>query len=108
MMINTSHNVQIDGNAIDHDELMRTFTLDTNDRYSRWVLKPLAVLSALGFAVASMIAGAVLLALSVALLPMLALGAWALKSELQRDATAVYRRRSARVAHTDCRPFTSD
>jgi len=25
MMTNTSHNVQIDGNAIDHDELMRTF-----------------------------------------------------------------------------------
>jgi len=85
-MIKTSHNVHIDGTAIDHDELMRTFTLDTNDRYSRWVLKPLAALSVLGIAVASLIAGAVVLALSVALLPILAIGAWAFKSKLRRDA----------------------
>lgn len=87
-MINTTHNVHIDGSRLDHEQLLETFTLKTDDRYSRWVLKPLAVLSIIGIAAASVIAGTVLLAMSLAVLPLLAIGAYAVKYKLQRDIKA--------------------
>lgn len=104
-MINTTHNVHIDGAAIDTEEVMRTFTVDTQDRYSRWVLKPLAVLSIVGVAIASLVAGAVVLALSLALLPLFALSAWAVKNKLSRDILAS---ENATEAHTDTIDSTAD
>jgi len=55
------------------------------DFFSRWVVRPLALLAAVGVGVAVFLAGAFLALVSLALLPLLAVALWAMKTKLQRD-----------------------
>lgn len=87
-MINSTNNIHIDGNPIDHDEFMKTFKFNSDDKFSRWVLRPLAVLAALGVGAAAFFASAILLLLSLATLPLLALAMWAVKYKLEREQAA--------------------
>lgn len=104
-MINSTHNLHIDGVAIKESDLMRTISLSTNDRFTRWVFRPLAILAVGAVVVAGVISGAVLLVLSLALLPVFALGGWALKSKLERDIQAA---RAASAPVQDTAPDASD
>ena len=87
-MINSSNTIHIDGTVINQEDWMNRFNLDTDDKFTRWVLRPLALLAALGFGVAMFFASAVLIMLSLAMLPLLAVAMWAVKRKLERDAAA--------------------
>jgi len=87
-MINSTHNVHIDGTVINHDDLRQTLDFSSGDTMTRWVLRPLALLAALGMAVAVFFASAFLLVLSFALVPVLAVAVWAVKSKLEREQVA--------------------
>jgi len=88
-MINSTNNVHIDGNVIDREELISTFKFDTDDKFTQWVLRPMAVLAVFGIGAMTFIAGAVVIALSLATLPLLIAAMWALKYKLNKDAAAV-------------------
>ena len=64
-MINSTNNVHIDGNVIDHEELMRTFKFNSDDRFTQWVLRPVAVIAAVGIGVATFFASAIVIVLSL-------------------------------------------
>jgi len=85
-MIHSTNNVHIDGNVIDHEELMRTFKFDSDDKFTQWVLRPMAVLAVLGIGVATFFAGVIVIMLSLATLPLLMAAMWALKYKLNKDA----------------------
>lgn len=86
-MINSTNTVNIDGKIIDHDEILDSFKLDTGDSFTRWVARPLVLLTALGMGVATFFASAFLIMLFLAMLPLAALSMWALKKKLERDTS---------------------
>lgn len=86
-MINSTNTVHIDGTVIDREEIVNAFNFDKADKFTRWVVRPLALLSAVGIVIAGFFASAVLILLSLAMLPLLALSMWAVKSKLERDAS---------------------
>lgn len=88
-MINSTNTVNIDGNIIDHDEILDSFKLDSGDSFTRWVVRPLALLTAVGVGAAMFFASAFFIMLSLAILPLAAVSMWAFKKKLERDnATA--------------------
>jgi len=84
-MINSTNTVTIDGLVIDHEEILNTFKVDETDKFTRWVARPLALLAAVGVAVAILFAGVFMMLLSLALVPLLAVLVWAVRIKLQRD-----------------------
>ena len=86
-MINSTNTVNIDGTIIDHDEILNSFKLNSGDSFTRWVVRPLALLTAVGMGVAMFFASAFLIMLSLAMLPLAALSIWALKKKLERENT---------------------
>ncbi len=88
-MINSTNTINIDGNSIDPDEIVNTFKLDEADKFTRWVVRPLALITAVGLGVAMVVASAFIFMLSLAMLPLLAISAWAFKAKLERDINRV-------------------
>lgn len=84
-MINSTHNVNIDGERLNRDDLMKHLRLDSTDRYTRWVVRPVGILIALGMATAAVVASVVMMVLSLAMVPLLLLGGWALKRKIEKD-----------------------
>lgn len=84
-MINSINTVEIDGIVIDHDEVLYTLKLDEGDRFTRWVLRPLCLLAAIGVGVVMVFASVFMMLLSLALVPILAISVWAVRAKLQRD-----------------------
>ncbi len=84
-MINSTHNVNIDGNTLNQEDVMKHLRLDSNDRFTRWVVRPLGVMIALGLGTAAVIASVFMMVLSLAMVPLLMLGGWALKRKFERD-----------------------
>lgn len=84
-MINSTNTVNIDGTIIDHDEILNSFKLNSGDSFTRWVVRPLALLTAVGMGVAMFFASAFLIMLSLAMLPLAALSIWALRKKLERE-----------------------
>ena len=84
-MINSTNTVNIDGVAISALDLKKAFSIDNTDNFSRWVVRPLALLAAIGIGVAVFFASAFLIMVSLALLPVLAVAMWAMKTKLKRD-----------------------
>ena len=84
-MINSTHNVNIDGNTLNRDDVMKTLRLDSDDRFTHWVVRPLGVLIALGLGTAAVIASIFMMVLSLAMVPLLLLGGWALKRKIEKD-----------------------
>jgi hypothetical protein len=87
-MINSTHNVHINGTVLNEEELKNTFDFSKGDAITRWLLRPLAVLAAIGMGVAAFLASAFLLVLSLAMLPLLAVGLWAVKHKMEKDHAA--------------------
>lgn len=86
-MINSTNTINIDGTVIDHEEIVNALNFEKVDKFTRWVVRPLALLSAVGIVIAGFFASAILILLSLAMLPLLAVSMWAVKSKLERDAT---------------------
>ena len=84
-MINSTNTVNIDGEIFEKLDVRKTFSIDENDSFSRWVLRPIAILAAIGIGVAAFIASAMLIMVSLALLPILAVAVWAMRTKLERD-----------------------
>jgi len=84
-MINSTNTVTIDGLVIDHEEILNTLKVDENDKFTRWVVRPLAFLAAAGIAVAILFAGVFMMLVSLALVPLLAVSVWAVRTKLQRE-----------------------
>jgi hypothetical protein len=87
-MINTTNTVNIDGVTLRQFDLKKAFSMESDDNFTRWVVRPLALLAAIGIGVAAFLAGAVLILASLALLPLLAVAMWAMKAKLERDLAA--------------------
>jgi len=84
-MINSTNTVNIDGAAFKEFDLKKAFESENQDFFSCWVARPLALLAAVGVGVAIFLASAFLAVVSLALLPLLAVALWAMKTKLQRD-----------------------
>ena len=87
-MINSTHNVNIDGSILSEEDFKNSLDFSSGDAMTRWLLRPLALLATVGMGVAVFLASAFLLMLSLAMLPLLAIGVWTVKSKLERDQSA--------------------
>jgi hypothetical protein len=87
-MINSTHKIHLNGTAIEQEALLKVFKFDSNDTYTRWVLRPLALLIGAGICLISLVTGVFILMLSLAMVPLLAAGAWALKRKVEREHAA--------------------
>lgn len=84
-MINATNTVHVDGKVLNSEEYIKQFTFGPDDKFGRWVVRPLALLTAIGMAVAMFFASAFVLLLSLAMLPLVAVSVWALKTKFERD-----------------------
>lgn len=87
-MINSTNTINVDGTVIDQDEILKTLKLDESDKFTRWVLRPLAVLTALGIGAAVLISSAFMIMLTLAMLPLMAVAMWVAKTKIERDIAA--------------------
>jgi len=85
-MIKNTNTVNIEGTVIDHDELKSFVLLDNDDPKTKWLIKPLILISGVGLAVAAVFASVFLMAVSLLLVPVLALAGWAMKSNIEKAA----------------------
>ena len=85
-MINSTNTVNIDGTKIPELDLKAFFAADSSDAFTRWIVRPLAVLTAVAFGFAIFMASAFLTMLALAFLPILAISGWALKTKIKRDS----------------------
>lgn len=86
-MINSTNTVNIDGTGIPEVDLKTFFSGDSNDSFTRWVVRPLALLSAVAFGFVIFLASTFLTILALAFLPILAASVWAMKTKFKRDAS---------------------
>lgn len=84
-MIHNTQTVNIDGTTLNNETLVKAFTFNDNDKFSRWVVRPLAILTAIGMGIAMFFASAFLIVLSLAMIPLLAVSFWAVKAKVARD-----------------------
>lgn len=84
-MIKNTQTVNIDGTALNGEAIAKAFTFDSDDRFSRWVVRPLAILTVLGLGAAMLFASAFVVVLSLALVPFFAVSFWAMKKKVERD-----------------------
>jgi len=87
-MINSTNTININDTVLNDDVLKKTFSLKNEDRFTRWVVRPLVLLAALGVGAIMLFASAFLMVLSLAMLPLLAIGLWAVQKKVQRDLAA--------------------
>ena len=84
-MTSSTNTAHIDGIAIRLFDPKSVFSLEQDDNFTRWVVRPLALLAVVAVGVGSLFASAMLILMSLALLPFLAVAAWAMKRKLKRD-----------------------
>lgn len=84
-MIKSTNTINIDGTTLNYADLNKLFSMGQNDTFSRWVLKPLAILAAMGLAVAAVFASVFLVMLSIALIPLILAFMWAMKKKMLKD-----------------------
>ena len=87
-MLNSNHEIRFDSATLDPENLRRTFDFNSGDALTRWVLRPLALLAALGTGAAVLIASTFLIIASLATLPLLAIGMMVVKYKLEKDQKA--------------------
>jgi len=84
-MIYHTHTVNIDDTVLKDEDVAAAFRFDNNDKFTKWVVRPLAILTAIGVGATMLFASAFLIMLSLALLPLLAVSFWAMKKKFERD-----------------------
>ena len=85
-MIKSNNSVNIEGTVIDHDELRRYMSLDDDDAKTKWLVKPLVLVSGAGLAIAALFASLFLVAASFVIMPLLAIAMWTMKSKYKKAA----------------------
>ena len=85
-MIKNTNTVNIEGTVIDQDELKSFLLLDNNDAKTKWLIKPLILISGVGLAVSAVFASIFLMAVSLLIVPVLAIAGWAMKSNIEKAA----------------------
>lgn len=84
-MINSTNTININDTVLNDDVLKKTFSFENEDRFTQWVVRPLVLVAALGIGAIMFFASAFLMLLSLAMLPLLAIGLWAVQKKVQRD-----------------------
>jgi len=84
-MINSTNTININDTVLNDELLKKTFSFKSEDRFTRWIVRPLILLAGLGVGAAMLFASAMLILLSIAMLPLLALAFWAMGKKVQRD-----------------------
>ncbi len=87
-MINSTNTLNIDGTSFNEEEVKRLFKTDNKDTFSRWVVRPIAVLTAVGLVTAGLFASMMIIAISLALVPLVGLSMWAMKKKMERNLAA--------------------
>lgn len=87
-MINSTNTININDTVLNEEILKKTFNFQEQDRFSRWVVRPLVLLAGLGVGGLMLFASAFLVLLSLAMLPLIAIGLWAINKKVQRDLAA--------------------
>ena len=80
-MISNTNTINIDGKGLDEEQISRLFLFNSDDKFTHWVLRPLAVLSAIGLGVAMLFASAFFIMVALAMVPVLAVFFWAAKNQ---------------------------
>lgn len=88
-MINSTNTINIDGTVLKDEEFIRVFTFNKDDKFSQWVVRPIAVLAALGIGIAMFFASAFLIVMSLAMIPLLAIAIWVFKTKVERDLAKI-------------------
>ncbi len=83
-MIKSNNTINIEGTVIDHDELHEYLSFDNDDAKTKWLIKPLIVISGVGLAVAALFASVFLMAISLVMVPVLGVAMWAMKSNIEK------------------------
>lgn len=84
-MINSTNTINIDGTVLKDEDFVKAFTFSKDDKFSQWVVRPLAILAAVGLGIAMFFASAFILVMSLAMIPLLAISFWAVKTKIKRD-----------------------
>ncbi|MBX2835480.1 MAG: YwiC-like family protein [Gammaproteobacteria bacterium] len=84
-MINSTNTVNIDGTVLNDQDFKQFYSFNSEDKFSRWVVRPLALLTTVGLGVALVFASTFLLVLSLAMMPLFAVMLWAVKTKMERD-----------------------
>lgn len=87
-MINSTNTINIDGTVIEQEQILNSLKLDKTDKFTRWVVRPLLALTAVGMGVAVFFASAFMILISLAMLPLLAVMMWVMKTKVERDLAA--------------------
>lgn len=84
-MINSTNTISIDEKLLNEESFTKAFDLNSDDSYTKWIVKPLAVLSTIAVGVVALFTGALMMMAAIATLPLIALSAWALKNKVERE-----------------------
>lgn len=84
-MIHNTQTINIDGTVLKEEDIVKAFTFNENDKFSKWVVRPLAMLTAVGMGIAMFFASAFLIIISLAMVPLIAVSLWAFKKKVERD-----------------------
>lgn len=84
-MIHNNQTVNIDGTTLNNETMVTALSFNENDKFGRWVVRPLAILTAIGMSIAMFFASAFLIVLSLAMIPLIAVSFWAVKTKMARD-----------------------
>lgn len=87
-MINSTNTININDTVLNEEVLKKTFSFQQEDRFTRWVVRPLVLLAGLGVGATMLFASAFIVLLSLAMLPLLAVGLWAINKKIERDIAA--------------------
>lgn len=84
-MIKSTNTINIDGTVLKDEDYIKMFTFSKDDKFSQWILRPLAIIATLGLVLAMFFASAFILVLSLAMIPLFAISFWVVKTKLARD-----------------------
>ena len=84
-MIHNTQTVNIDGSTLNNETIAKAFSFNNDDKFTRWVVRPLAILTVIGMGIAMFFASAFIVVLSIAMIPLFAVSFWAIKAKVERD-----------------------
>lgn len=87
-MIKSNNTVNIEGTVIDQEQLNEYLSIDPNDKKTKYIVKPLLLVSGAGLAMAAVFASVFLVAVSIVVIPLIGVAMWAMKPKQQRAAAA--------------------
>lgn len=87
-MIKSNNTVNIEGTVIDHEQLNEYLSIDPNDKKTKYLVKPLLLISGAGLAMAAVFASIFLVAVSLVVIPLIGVAMWAMKPKQQRSQAA--------------------